>query len=84
MSVNSDDIGSQRKAFATFSENFYQAIKDFGLDGETAYYQYCPMAFGGSGAYWLSNIREIKNPYFGKAMLTCGETKEILGNDSEN
>ena len=32
---------------------------------------YCPMA----KASWLQAGKKIKNPYFGQAMLTCGELK---------
>jgi Cu(I)/Ag(I) efflux system membrane fusion protein len=36
------------------------------------------MAFNDKGAYWLSNISKIKNPYYGKKMLTCGEVAQEL------
>ena len=36
------------------------------------------MANGDKGAYWLSSIEEIENPYFGDEMLKCGETRETL------
>lgn len=36
------------------------------------YYQYCPM----KKAYWLSMEKEIKNPYYGSSMLTCGKVIE--------
>jgi hypothetical protein len=29
-------------------------------------------------ASWLSNDKAIKNPYYGSAMLTCGNVKTIL------
>jgi len=77
MSENKD-IQAQRAAFAQFNDAFYQALKDFGLDGITTYYQFCPMAENGKGAFWLSEMKEIKNPYYGDAMLTCGETRETL------
>ena len=72
------DIAQQRKEFATFNQAFYHAIKAFGLKGETAYYQYCPMANSDEGAYWLSETKEIRNPYFGEEMIGCGETRETL------
>lgn len=72
------DIEQQRSEFAKFNIAFYKSIKTFGLDGQTAYYQYCPMAFGDKGAYWLSDTKEIRNPYFGDQMLSCGETRETL------
>lgn len=76
--VGSSDIETQRKAFAGFNLSFYQIVKSFGLAGETTYYQYCPMAFDNKGAYWFSESNEIRNPYFGDAMLKCGETRETL------
>jgi hypothetical protein len=36
------------------------------------------MAFDDKGAYWLSAESEIKNPYFGKKMLECGEVTDSL------
>ena len=74
----SKDIEQQRLAYADFNDALYGAIKMFGIAGETIYFQFCPMARKGEGAYWLSAIKEIKNPYYGDAMLTCGETKEII------
>jgi Cu(I)/Ag(I) efflux system membrane fusion protein len=71
-------IEKQRSAFITFNNNFYNAVKTFSLMGKNVYYQYCPMANSNKGAYWLSETKNILNPYFGDAMLTCGETKETL------
>ena len=72
------DLEAQRKAFSTLSDNIYKSIKAFGLGGKEAFYEYCPMAFNNSGAYWLSDNDEIRNPYFGDKMLTCGEVREKL------
>lgn len=72
------DLAAQRVAFATFNDAFYEAVETFGLSGGTVYYQYCPMANGDQGAFWLSEIEEIRNPYFGDEMLSCGETRETF------
>lgn len=72
------DIEVQRRAFSKLSDNLYKSIKAFGLDGTTAYYEFCPMAFNDEGAYWLSDQEKIRNPYFGDEMLTCGVVKEKL------
>ncbi len=72
------DIQIQRKAFAGFNAVFYKTIKQFGLTDIVIFYQYCPMAVDDKGAYWLSEVREISNPYFGEEMLRCGETRERL------
>lgn len=73
-----DDIEAQRTAFSTLSDNLYKSIKAYGLGSMTAYYEFCPMAFNDQGAYWLSDSKEIRNPYFGDKMLTCGRVTEEL------
>lgn len=75
---SSSDIEAQRKSFSILSENLYKSIKAYGLGGATAYYEFCPMAFDNQGAYWLSDAEEIRNPYFGDKMLTCGSVTEKL------
>ena len=72
------NLDTQRVSFAAFNNAFYSSLKAFGLHQGTVYYQYCPMANGDKGAFWLSEIEDIENPYFGDMMLKCGETREIL------
>jgi hypothetical protein len=74
----SADIETQRKAFSTLSGNLYKSIKAFGLGDKEVYYEFCPMAFNNEGAYWLSDQEQIRNPYFGDKMLTCGNVVEKL------
>lgn len=68
------DIKHQREHFGTFSTNMFALAKTAKLTTEPVYYSYCPM----KKAYWLSNDKTIKNPYFGNAMLTCGKVTETL------
>lgn len=72
------DITSSRNLLPGLTENMYNAIKAFGLNGLSAYYAYCPMAFNNRGGYWLSDEKKIRNPYFGDAMLECGRVREQL------
>ena len=74
--AKNSDVEEQRKHFETLSDNLIEAVEYFGVTEQTIYRQYCPMAFRDKGAYWLSGEREIRNPYFGDMMLTCGEVKE--------
>jgi len=74
----SEDIEAQRTSFSKLSDNMYKSIKAYGLGGATAYYEYCPMAFNNTGGYWLSDVAEIRNPYFGSKMLKCGSVEEKL------
>lgn len=72
------DIEVQRTAFSLLSDAIYQSIKHFGITGLNAFYQFCPMANDGKGAFWLSRSEEILNPYYGESMISCGETREEL------
>lgn len=81
-------IRPQREAFNSLSDNFYQFLNMVKYDRQPLYLQQCPMAFDDNKAgLWLSQQEEIRNPYlglhhptYGKAMLTCGETKIKLNN----
>ena len=67
-----------RKAFQQVSNTMLGLESSFNPNNETLYVLHCPMANNNKGADWLSTSKEIKNPYYGQAMLTCGEvTKEI-------
>ena len=72
------EIEHQREHFMKFSDNFYKVLKALNINTSDLYYQYCPMANDGKGAYWISEQEGILNPYFGKKMLKCGSTKETL------
>lgn len=71
------DIEHQREQFSTMSESLYTLVKAFG-GGTTLYHDHCPMAKDGKGAMWLSETKEIKNPYFGDKMMECGEVSEMI------
>lgn len=68
------DLAKQRQLFATLSSNMATVAKTLKLTVQPVYIQYCPM----KKASWLSAEKEIRNPYFGNAMLTCGEITETL------
>lgn len=72
------DIDAQRTLYADLSANFIERVKSAGLSSGEIYVEYCPMALNDKGAAWLSNQKEIRNPYFGESMMTCGEIKETL------
>ena len=72
------DLKIQREHFISLSKTMYDLLKAFNSNTETVYYQFCPMANDGKGAYWISENSLIVNPYFGKKMLSCGSTKETI------
>ncbi len=73
---NADKIDHQREHFEMLSKDMYDLVKSVGTD-KTLYLDSCPMYDNGK-ATWLSEIKEIKNPYLGKKMDTCGAIKETL------
>lgn len=66
------DIEKQRAVFNDVSTVMWKIVKSTDKVSQPVYYQYCPM----KKAYWLSEEKEIKNPYYGSAMLTCGKVVE--------
>ncbi len=71
-------LEDKRKSFQMISDNMYDLVRTVHFDREKVYHQFCPMAFNDAGAFWLSSSADIKNPYFGKKMLTCGEVKDSI------
>lgn len=76
--ANASDISAARTAFNDFSKAMIARVESH--SPENAVYQmYCPMAFNNKGAAWLQNNKDLRNPYFGASMLTCGMTKATYG-----
>lgn len=76
MMRDEESLAGLREHFAMLSENILEVTESFGLEKDKVYQDFCPMAFDNKGAFWLSETEEILNPYFGEAMLSCGEVKE--------
>ncbi|MFP4283598.1 MAG: DUF3347 domain-containing protein [Verrucomicrobiota bacterium] len=72
------NLGAARRAFADLSAQFIAVVKEVGTL-ESVVVMHCPMAFDGDGAEWIQRGNQPSNPYFGAAMLTCGEVKDELG-----
>lgn len=73
-----NDLGHQREHFVTLSANMSKMVKELNIHNTDLYIQFCPMAKGGKGAYWVSEQQKISNPYMGKRMPACGKTTETL------
>ena len=73
IAANAGDIKHQREHFQKLSTDIYDLTKAFGTT-QTLYKDYCPMV----KAIWLSEVKPIKNPYYGSSMLTCGNVQETI------
>jgi hypothetical protein len=65
------DVKEAREAFKPLSASLVKYLADNKAGKGTYHETYCPMV----KASWLQMGTAIKNPYMGKAMLTCGELK---------
>ena len=74
---NGSDIKHQREHFDLLSKDMIDLVKTTGSN-QTLYRDFCPMYNKKKGAFWLSETKEIKNPYYGKEMPKCGEVKEEI------
>ena len=72
-----NDIEHKRSHFSMMSSDMYSLVKAFGA-GMPVYHDHCPMARDNQGAMWLSEHKDIRNPYFGDKMMTCGTVEEII------
>ena len=68
---NAGKIARQREYFALLSKEVHDLIKTFGTD-QRLYQDYCPMYNEGKDGYWISETKDVKNPYYGSEMLSCG------------
>jgi hypothetical protein len=67
------DLAAARTAFGQLSDAVIalsESTKSQPVDGMQA--MFCPMV----NKQWLQKGNKVSNPYYGKAMLTCGEKKK--------
>ena len=77
ISTNAGKIAHQREHFDMLSKDMIDLVKVV-KPSQTLYKDHCPMYNDNKGADWLSEVKDIKNPYYGKKMLECGEVKEEI------
>ena len=65
------DITAARAAFGELSEAVVSYAEKTKADLGAIQIAYCPMA----DKPWLQKDKEIRNPYYGASMLTCGSFK---------
>lgn len=80
----------KREDLNMLSQQLFDLLRIVKYDAAKVYYQECPMALNNyeSSAFWLSANSETKNrrnpylglhdPKYGKAMLTCGATRDSI------
>jgi Cu(I)/Ag(I) efflux system membrane fusion protein len=74
-----DDAGEVRSAFEHLSTQIMELLQFFGNPlAEPLRVAFCPMAFDSKGAQWVQRDADLENPYYGQAMLRCGEFRATI------
>ena len=73
--ISESDIKRQREHFKTISKDVTNMVAITGTE-KKLYEQFCPMY--DKGTAWLSISKDIKNPYYGSQMLTCGKVQKEI------
>ncbi|WP_027138620.1 efflux RND transporter periplasmic adaptor subunit [Gaetbulibacter saemankumensis] len=76
--AEAEDLALQREHFVSLNEHMILITQHMHHLNKPLYVQKCPMANNNKGASWLSAEQEIRNPYFGDAMLKCGEVIQTI------
>ncbi|WP_432411308.1 efflux RND transporter periplasmic adaptor subunit [Rasiella sp. SM2506] len=76
--AENDILDNQREHFVILNENIVALAMNVKALSNTIYVQKCPMANNNKGAIWLSTEKDIRNPYYGEQMLTCGSVIEEI------
>lgn len=68
-----------RRSFERLSDTVAALLTTFGNPTEAPLHiAYCPMAFDNEGAQWVQRTDSPANPYYGSAMLRCGNVRATL------
>ena len=73
--ISESPIAHQREHFKILSKDVTDMVAITGT-ANTLYEQFCPMYDKGSA--WLSMSKDVKNPYYGSKMLTCGKVQKEI------
>ncbi|HEA29150.1 MAG TPA: DUF3347 domain-containing protein [Leeuwenhoekiella sp.] len=73
--ISKSPMEHQREHFKTLSNDITDMVAITGTD-KKLYEQFCPMYDNGST--WLSASDEVKNPYYGSKMLSCGKVQQEI------
>lgn len=75
IATGTGSIEHQREHFDLLSKDVNDLIDTFGSE-QKLYKDFCPMYNDNKGAIWISEKKEIVNPYQGSKMLTCGSVQK--------
>ncbi len=72
--AKTENIEKQRTALSTLSASLWKLAEFYEATERQYFYSYCPM----KKMHWISETKEVRNPFYGKQMLSCGKVEETL------
>jgi Cu(I)/Ag(I) efflux system membrane fusion protein len=77
--ATAESPGEVRSAFEQVSLQVLELLRAFGNPTDAAVrVAFCPMAFDNRGAQWVQAQPTVANPYYGPAMLRCGDFRATV------
>lgn len=76
--ITANSLDEQRLAFKHLSEIMIRQVSKRTPNAAALYVQHCDCADNKKGATWISFQEQIRNPFFGDEMLSCGRVERIL------
>jgi Cu(I)/Ag(I) efflux system membrane fusion protein len=71
--ANAEDLPGIRPPVNELTPALIKAVQAFGIaPGNPVHKTHCPMALDNQGGDWLQTGTDVRNPYYGAAMLACG------------
>lgn len=72
--IRNDD---KLREFDMITDALWSLTRTVKYDGQKVYYQFCPTALDNKGAYWLSDKKDVRNPYI-SSRTDCSEVADSL------
>ncbi len=77
-SKGAEPMNALRTVFGKVSAGMVAIEDAIGHGGVRPLFElFCPMAFDGKGAAWIQVDQRVRNPYYGSAMLGCGDVRVV-------
>jgi len=76
--LGEEKLEDKRKSFQLVGDQLYDLIRTVHYDRQIIYQFYCQDAFSDQGGTWLSQSKEVRNPYLPKKKLTCGQLRDSM------
>lgn len=72
------ELNNKLREFNMITDALWSLTRTVQFDRQKIYYHFCPVAFDNTGAYWLSDKKDTRNPYTAINSTSCGEVTDSV------